>query len=142
MQPAQASAHRRVSQRNGVSFRGARGFSATIARMSPPGARRTAAASPTISVLLPVRDGEATLAEALASTLSSVGPELEVICVDDGSRDGTARILADFARDDARVRVLTRSPRGIALALDDALGHARGHFIARMDADDEMHPER
>jgi glycosyltransferase involved in cell wall biosynthesis len=104
----------------------------------PPGA----AASPEISVLLPVRDGAATLPAALATTLSSVGPRLELICVDDGSRDETAAVLADCARRDARVRVLSRPARGIAASLNDALAAARGRLVARMDADDEMHPER
>jgi len=118
------------------------GFSATIARMSLPEAGRRAAASPEISVLLPVRDGAAHLGGALASTLASVGPSFEVVCVDDGSRDGTAALLADWTRRDPRVRVLSRPARGIAAALNDALGAARGRLVARMDADDEMHPER
>jgi glycosyltransferase involved in cell wall biosynthesis len=110
--------------------------------MSLPEAASAAAASPEISVLLPVRDGEATLRGALESTLASVGPSFELICVDDGSRDGTAALLADFARRDPRVRVLSRPARGIAAALNDGLAAARGRLVARMDADDEMHPER
>ncbi|HKC50311.1 MAG TPA: glycosyltransferase [Myxococcota bacterium] len=110
--------------------------------MSLPEARSSAAASPEVSVLLPVRDGEATLRGALASTLASVGPSFEIVCVDDGSRDGTGALLADMARRDARVRVLSRPARGIAAALNDALAAARGRLVARMDADDEMHPER
>jgi glycosyl transferase family 2 len=101
-----------------------------------------AAASPEVSVLLPVRDAAATLSTALESTLSSVGTALELLCVDDGSRDATPQLLAEAARRDARVRVLTRPPRGIVPALQDALAAARGRFVARMDADDEMHPER
>ena len=110
--------------------------------MSLPGAASTGNAPPELSVLLPVRDGEATLRAALDSTLASVGPRLELVCVDDGSRDATPRILAEYARRDPRVRVLTRPARGIAPALCDALAAARGRLVARMDADDEMHPER
>ena len=97
---------------------------------------------PALSVLLPVRDGEATLQAALDSTLASVGPGLELVCVDDGSTDGTSQILAETARRDPRVRVLRRPARGIAPALCDALAASRGRLVARMDADDEMHPER
>jgi glycosyltransferase involved in cell wall biosynthesis len=110
--------------------------------MSLPGAGLSSAASPEISVLLPVRDGEATLRGALDSTLASVGPSFEVICVDDGSRDASARLLAEYATRDPRVRVLSRPARGIAPALNDALAAARGRLVARMDADDEMHAER
>jgi glycosyltransferase involved in cell wall biosynthesis len=110
--------------------------------MSLLGSGRPAAPPPEISVLLPVRDGAATLSAALDSTLSSVGPALELLCVDDGSRDDTPRLLAEAARRDPRVRVLRRPARGIVPALCDALAEARGRFVARMDADDEMHPER
>jgi glycosyltransferase involved in cell wall biosynthesis len=101
-----------------------------------------AESAPEVSVLLPIRDAETTLRTALASTLASVGPRLELLCVDDGSRDATRDILRDCARRDARVRVLTRPARGIVAALNDALAAARAPLVARMDADDEMHPER
>lgn len=110
--------------------------------MSPPAARPSATASPDVSVLVPVRDAAATLSTALTSTLASVGPSFEVVCVDDGSSDDTPALLAQFARRDTRVRVLTRPARGIVSALQDALAAARGRLVARMDADDEMHPER
>jgi glycosyltransferase involved in cell wall biosynthesis len=110
--------------------------------MSLPEARSGRAASPEISVLLPVRDAEDTLRAALESTLSSVGPSFEVVCVDDGSRDATPAVLAELARSDPRVRVLSRAARGIVAALNDALAAARGRLVARMDADDEMHHER
>ena len=110
--------------------------------MSLPAAASPGTATPELSVLLPVRDGAATLGAALDSTLASVGPGLEVVCVDDGSRDATAEILAERARRDSRVRVLSRPARGIAPALCDALAAARGRLVARMDADDLVHPER
>jgi GT2 family glycosyltransferase len=110
--------------------------------MSPPAAGSPSGAAPELSILLPVRDGAATLRAALDSTLASVGPSFEILCVDDGSRDGTAALLAEYARRDARVRVLARPARGIVAALNDALASARGRLVARMDADDEVHPER
>ena len=98
--------------------------------------------APEISVLLPVRDAAATLRAAVDSTLASVGPSLELVCIDDGSSDGSAALLDECARRDARVRVLHRPARGIAAALADGLAAARGRLVARMDADDETHPER
>jgi glycosyltransferase involved in cell wall biosynthesis len=64
--------------------------------------------------------------------LSSHEVALELVCVDDGSTD----------RSDDRVRVLRSPPLGIVAALDRGLREARGDFVARMDADDEMHPDR
>lgn len=97
---------------------------------------------PRVSIIMPVRDGAATLPRALASLRAQTWRDWELIAIDDGSHDGTGEILAAAARDDTRVRVI-RSPRpGLVPALNAGLGLARGEFIARMDADDESHPER
>src|SRR5215831_580897 len=120
MQLVHASARAMASQRTSdplFPLPGPAGFSATIARMSPPAAGSPSGAAPELSILLPVRDGAATLRAALDSTLASVGPSFEILCVDDGSRDGTAALLVEYARRDARVRVLMRPARGIVAAL-------------------------
>jgi len=62
--------------------------------------------------------------------------------VDDGSRDGSRRVLEALAGRDARVRVLDSGGRGIVAALNLALAHARSPYVARMDADDEALPRR
>ncbi len=97
---------------------------------------------PQVSVVMPVRDGAETLEMALHSVLSSRDDGFELVCVDDGSSDATPSILAGVAADDPRVRVIRTEPRGIVAALGLALGEARGAYVARMDADDEMHPDR
>jgi glycosyltransferase involved in cell wall biosynthesis len=99
-------------------------------------------ADPAISVVLPVRDGAPTLERAVRSVLASTGPRLELICVDDGSSDETSAILGTWSRRDARVRVRTQPALGIVAALNAGLRAARAPLVARMDADDEMHPER
>lgn len=99
---------------------------------------------PAVSILMPVRDAERWLDEALASIDVQTLADWELIAVDDGSRDGTRRMLAAAARADERVRVLeTRdAARGIVPALNTGLAVARGRYLARMDADDVAHPER
>ena len=62
--------------------------------------------------------------------------------MDDGSRDETAEILGTWAERDARVRVRSQPALGIVAALNAGLRAARAPLVARMDADDEMHPER
>lgn len=91
---------------------------------------------------MPVRDAAGTLERALASVLAQTFADFELVIVDDGSTDGTGEVLARAARSDARVRVLSTPPRGIVPALNEGLAAARGELIARMDADDESHPER
>jgi glycosyltransferase involved in cell wall biosynthesis len=96
-----------------------------------------------ISVLLPARDAEGTVAGALEGVLAQSGaPPFEVVCVDDASCDGTGAILERFARRDSRVRVVRGEGRGLVAALGRGLRACRGELIARMDADDVVHPDR
>lgn len=100
-----------------------------------------------ISVLLPYRDCAATLREAMESVLADLGPEDELIAIDDGSRDGSADLVAALAAGDPRVlRVASGgSPEraaGIAAALSRGLVASRGELVARMDGDDVSLPGR
>lgn len=109
---------------------------------------------PAVSIVLPVRDGEATLDAALESLRAQTFPHFEVLVVDDGSRDATPRIAHGWGQRDDRFRVVQggphrddgppahRAPGGIVAALQRGLAESRGDYIARMDADDRCHPER
>lgn len=91
---------------------------------------------PELSVVLPYRDAEETLEEAVASVLEERDVALELIAVDDGSTDRGPELLASIAARDPRVRVVRTEPRGLVPALDLGLELARAPFVARMDADD------
>ena len=96
-----------------------------------------------ISVLLPAKDASATISEALAGVLAQRdAPPLELVCVDDASVDATPALLAKASRQDARVRVVRGEGRGLVAALNLGLSRCRGELIARMDADDLVHPDR
>jgi glycosyltransferase involved in cell wall biosynthesis len=98
--------------------------------------------NPRVSVLMPVRDAEPHLAEALASVFAQSFRDFELLVWDDGSRDGSARILREFAERDPRMVVASGPPRGYVAALNDLLARARGEYLARMDADDICLSER
>ncbi len=98
--------------------------------------------TPRISVLMPVYNTAATVPAAVESILSQTCPEFEFLAVDDGSSDGTLSLLRDYARQDARLKVLALPHGGIVPALNAGLEVARGEYIARMDGDDVSHPER
>lgn len=98
--------------------------------------------TPRVSVLLPVRDGEPTLAEALTSIAGQSEPCIECVIVDDGSRDGSLRVAERFAAQDGRFRVLATPRAGLVAALNRGVDQCRAPLVARHDADDVMHPER
>jgi len=98
--------------------------------------------APLVSVILPVRNGMHTLPRALASMRTQTETRWELVAVDDGSTDETPALLAAAVREDARIRVLRQPPHGLVAALNAGLAAARGDLIARMDADDESHPDR
>ena len=80
---------------------------------------------PLISVVMPVRDGAATLMECLNSLVAQTFMDWELVLVDDGSLDASSRIAAHFAGRDTRVRVLRTSGVGIPLALNYGLQACR-----------------
>jgi glycosyltransferase involved in cell wall biosynthesis len=96
--------------------------------------------SPQVSVVLPVRNGERFLAEAVASVLAQTLTDFELIVVDDGSTDASGAIVEGIA--DPRVTVLRQAPRGLVAALTTGLAHASAEYVARMDADDVSEPPR
>ncbi|MFM1768778.1 MAG: putative glycosyltransferase EpsE [Verrucomicrobiota bacterium] len=97
---------------------------------------------PTVSIVLPVRNGAGTLEAAIASLRAQTLPDWELLVVDDGSTDATPALLARWTQTDSRLRILSPPKGGLVDALNTGLAAARGRFIARMDADDLAHPER
>jgi len=101
-----------------------------------------ASSPPSISVLMPVRNAERTIQTSIESIRSQSFKDWELVIVNDGSTDQTGSILNEIAANEARIRILHRPPCGIASALNEGLGHCHAEWIARMDADDWMLPER
>jgi glycosyltransferase involved in cell wall biosynthesis len=95
--------------------------------------------APAVSVVIPVRDGERYVAEAVESVLAQTLPGVEPIVVDDGSQDATPEVLRSLA---ARVRVVRQERTGAAAALNRGVGLARGGLLAFLDADDLWVPDK
>ena len=96
---------------------------------------------PKISVIIPVYNAEQYLAKCLDSILEQPFRDIEVICVDDGSTDGSLRILKDYQQLDSRLRVLTQKNQHAGVARNYGMEIARGEYIHFMDADDWVMPE-
>ena len=98
--------------------------------------------TPAVSIVMPVRDGERFLQEAIDSVNAQSFSDFELIAIDDGSRDSTPEILAEAVRRDPRIVVLSKGPIGFATALNLGVAESRASLIARLDADDIAMPER
>ncbi len=96
-----------------------------------------------ISVLINVYNVEPYIAETLASVQSQTLTDIEIIVADDGSTDGTRRIVEKIASVDSRIRIVgTHENRGIPNALNFGLRFCRAPFIAKIDGDDIALPTR
>ena len=104
---------------------------------SPPAAGEP----PLVSVLVPAHDEEAAIAETVRSALASDYTALEVIVVDDGSRDETAERALAAGAGDPRLCVSAQPNRGKAAALNLALGEAKGEVVVTIDADTAVEPD-
>src|SRR4026207_1628525 len=97
---------------------------------------------PAISVVLPFRDAERHLAEAVESVLLQEFTDFELLAVDDGSRDRSVAMVESFRQRDPRVRLLRAEGRGLPAALNVGIAAAQGRYVARMDGDDVAMPQR
>lgn len=91
-----------------------------------------------ISVVIPVHNAEKYLCACLNSVVGQTLKEIEIVCVDDGSTDGSVAILAEYAKRDSRIRVLTQPNAGQGMARNRGLEQATGEYVYFMDADDEL----
>jgi glycosyltransferase involved in cell wall biosynthesis len=96
---------------------------------------------PEVSVIIPVYNVAPYLRPCLESVLGQTFADLEVICVDDGSSDGSPDILAGYAEKDSRLKVLAQEHGGQARARNKALSLAQGRYISFVDGDDLLHRE-
>jgi len=95
---------------------------------------------PAVSVIVPIHNAQDRLHECLDSILGQTLEDIEVLCVDDGSTDGSMGILTEYARRDPRILVLRQENAGAGAARNTGLSGARGEYLAFLDADDSFEP--
>ena len=94
-----------------------------------------------ISVIIPVYNVEKYLAECLDSVIGQTLREIEIICVNDGSLDRSREILAEYAEQDVRIRILDKPNGGLSSARNMGLKAAQGRYILFLDSDDFLKSE-
>lgn len=93
---------------------------------------------PTISVIIPVYNAEKYLRECLDSVRNQTFKDLEIICVNDGSTDGSLDILRGLAKKDERFVVINQENQGVNIARAEGYKRAHGMYIAWVDNDDVL----
>lgn len=91
---------------------------------------------PKISVIIPVYNMEKYIGECLDSVLGQTLEDIEVILINDGSTDGSLKIIQEYRNKDNRVVVIDKQNAGVGAARNDGIKCARGEFLAFMDPDD------
>jgi glycosyltransferase involved in cell wall biosynthesis len=93
-----------------------------------------------ISIIMPVYNVEKYLKQCLESVINQTMPEIEIICVNDGSTDASPQILKEFAQKDDRIKIINKENGGIASARNRGLEYATGEYIGFVDSDDWIEP--
>lgn len=94
-----------------------------------------------ISVIIPVYNVEQYVDECLASVCSQTIADMEIICIDDGSTDGSLTLLKTWERKDSRIRLLCNDRnRGLSYTRNCGLKNAQGKYIYFLDSDDKLFP--
>ncbi len=96
--------------------------------------------SPLISIIVPVYNAENYLSDCLNSIKAQTFSDYEVLLIDDGSSDGSFRILNDYRIADNRFQLYQRSHRGVSAARNIGVKYATGEYICFVDADDQIAP--
>lgn len=92
--------------------------------------------TPKVTVLMPVYNAEAFLAEAIESILKQTYRDFEFLIINDGSSDKSESIIKRYASLDRRIRLISRENKKLIATLNEGIEKAKGEYIARMDADD------
>ena len=91
-----------------------------------------------ISVIIPVYNAKEFLYDSIPSLLNQTLEDIELVCVNDGSKDNSLEILNEFASNDSRVKVFDKENGGCGSARNYALEHANGDYIYFFDPDDDI----
>lgn len=96
---------------------------------------------PVISVIMPCYNESSRITEGIYSVFSQSFPNLELIVVDDGSKDDTLKVLEQLGSEYEGLRFFSQPNKGAGPARNRGMKEARGQYIAFLDADDSWHPE-
>ena len=89
-----------------------------------------------ISVVVPVYQCSNTIDDCLQSILSQTYSNIEILIIDDGSTDSTAKKVLSYTKNDKRIKLFTQTRQGVSVARNRGIEHAKGNYIVFIDGDD------
>ena len=95
----------------------------------------------TVSIIVPVYNAEKTLERCVRSLMAQTYGNIEILLVNDGSRDQSPAICQRFAQEDGRIRVIDKPNGGVSSARNTGLDAARGDYVMFCDSDDWVEPD-
>lgn len=104
--------------------------------------KKSARSEVTVAVVIPAYNAEGTLAETISSVRNQTHRALDIVVVDDGSRDDTLAIAHEIVKIDPRVRVLKQRNSGVAAARNAGWRSTSADLVAFLDADDLWSPDK
>lgn len=96
--------------------------------------------APSVSVLVPIYNVEKYLDQCLQSLVDQTFSDFEVICINDGSKDGSRSIIQKFMDADSRFKVIDKENSGYGISMNMGLDAARGKYVAILESDDFYEP--
>lgn len=94
-----------------------------------------------VSVIVPVYNAKKTIRDCLEAIVGQTLKEIEVICVDDGSKDGSWKVIEEIRQKDDRVRLIRQENQGAGVARNVGMKEARGDYLVFLDSDDYFEPD-
>jgi len=96
---------------------------------------------PLVSIIIPVYNVENFVTYTLESVCAQTYKNIEIICVDDGSKDNSLSILNFYSEKDNRIKVIYQENSGVSAARNNGIKKSNGQYICFLDSDDFMHPQ-
>lgn len=96
---------------------------------------------PKASIIIPVYNASQFLAKCIESIIAQTESDIEVLLINDGSRDDSLEICREYAQKDPRIKVFDKPNGGVSSTRNHGIGHAQGEYVMFVDADDWLSPD-
>ena len=96
---------------------------------------------PKVSIVVPVFNVKTFLPDCLDSILNQTISDIEILCGDGGSNDGSLEILRDYEKRDSRIKVISKEKSGYGQSVNDCMNMAEGEYIGIVESDDVVAPD-